>query len=98
MVVAQKTPIKVSKDLSGVSKSKEMFLSGSVNKSSFNIFGYSVSLIFIFFLFLGVFLLTDYYFAVKLNVFRLSGKNIAHLFFITFIVLGLCFITKVVIV
>jgi len=31
----------------------------------------------------------DFYFSVKLNIIRIGGKNVAHLIFIAFILLGL---------
>jgi len=55
-------------------------------------FSFDINLIFL--IFLALALVLDLYFSVKLNVVRISGKNIAHLIFISFIILGLTFITQ----
>lgn len=44
--------------------------------------------------FLMLALVLDFYFASKLNVVRIGGKNIAHFIFLGFIVVGLFLITK----
>jgi len=50
------------------------------------------SLIFLAFLILTF--IMDFYFASKLRIIRISGKNLAHLIFVGFIFLGLIFLTK----
>ncbi|MGB9883052.1 MAG: CAP domain-containing protein [Microgenomates group bacterium] len=48
----------------------------------------------IFFTFLIVALILDFYFVVKFNIIRISGKNLTHLIFIFFIIIGLLIMTK----
>ena len=50
------------------------------------------SLIFLTFLILAF--IMDFYFASKLRIIRITGKNIAHLIFIGFIFIGLLLLTK----
>lgn len=47
-----------------------------------------------FFLILGLVLLVDLYFANKFNLIRFTGKNIAHLIFIIFVVCSILLMTK----
>ena len=61
--------------------------SKNVGQISFN-----SSLIFLTFLFLAIIL--DFYFATKLHIIRITGKNLAHLIFIGFIFVGLLLLTK----
>lgn len=66
-------------------------------KTNFFIFPwltFSFNLNMIFLLFLLAALIFDFYFAAKINVFRTSGKNIAHIIFIGFIYIGLILLTK----
>ena len=49
----------------------------------------SLNVNYIFLIFLSLALIMDLYFSVKFNIIRVSGKNIAHLIFLAFIVLGL---------
>lgn len=44
--------------------------------------------------FLIIALVMDFYFAAKYNIVRLSGKNVAHLIFLGFILLGVVVLTK----
>lgn len=55
-------------------------------------FGFDINLLF--FLFFLFALILDFYYAIKLNVFRISGKNLAHFIFIFFILIGLIIISK----
>ena len=50
-------------------------------------FSFNLNVIFMIFLILA--LVLDFYFASKFNIIRISGKNIAHLLFIIFILIGL---------
>jgi len=59
---------------------------------SLNRFSFDVNLIFL--IFLALALIMDFYFSIKLNVIRISGKNVAHLIFIGFIILGLTLFTR----
>ena len=47
-----------------------------------------------FLLFIFIALLLDLYFASKKRVIRIGGKNIAHLLFVAFILIGILFITR----
>jgi hypothetical protein len=49
----------------------------------------SLNINYIFLIFLSLALIMDFYFSVKLNIIRIGGKNVAHLIFIAFILLGL---------
>lgn len=64
-------------------------LSKKINLSRFN---FDLNLIFL--IFIATALLMDLYFSIKFNILRISGKNIAHLIFITFIILGLTLFAK----
>lgn len=48
----------------------------------------------VFLLFLMLALVLDFYFASKLNIIRIGGKNIAHFIFIVFIFVGLLLVTR----
>lgn len=52
----------------------------------------NTNLIFLGFLMLA--LLLDFYFASKMNIIRIGGKNMAHLIFVGFIIIGLVFLTR----
>lgn len=49
---------------------------------------------YIFFLFLLLVLVLDFYIAAKNNIVRIAGKNIAHIIFISFILFSLWLVTK----
>ena len=61
-------------------------------KISLSSFSLNFNMIFI--IFLLVALVFDFYFACRLNVIRLTGKNIAHFLFIGFIGIGLIILTR----
>ncbi len=69
-------------------------LTQASQEKSFNITGllYNSNIVFLSFLLLA--LLLDFYFATKLHIVRVSGKNLAHVIFIGFIIFGLVFLTK----
>ncbi len=54
----------------------------------------SLNINYIFLLFLALALMMDFYFSVKFNIIRIGGKNIAHLIFIAFLILGLTFFVR----
>jgi hypothetical protein len=54
----------------------------------------SLNINYVFLLFLALALIMDFYFSVKFNVIRIGGKNIAHLIFIAFLILGLTFFVR----
>jgi hypothetical protein len=55
-------------------------------------FSFNINVIFLSFLLIA--LILDLYFASRLNIFRISGKNIAHIIFVGFICIGLWLLTK----
>lgn len=75
-------------------KRQPMVLAKTVAQPRIKIFNYSLSSVTLFLVFLVVVLLFDYLVAVKLHIVRVTGKNLAHIFFIIFIIAGLWFITK----
>ncbi len=69
-------------------------LAQASNQKSFNLAAFLFNSNVIFMSFLLLALLLDFYFAAKLHIVRVSGKNLAHFMFIGFIILGLIFLTK----
>lgn len=59
---------------------------------SFNNLSLDINIIFLGFLMLA--LVLDFYFASKLNIVRIGGKNIAHFIFLGFIFVGLLLLTR----
>lgn len=59
-------------------------------------FAFNINIIFFSFLLLA--LILDFYFVAKFRIIRISGKNLAHIIFITFIIIGLIIISKGVII
>jgi len=53
-----------------------------------------INFYYVFFGFLILALIMDFYFASKLNIIRITGKNFIHIIFIVFVMIGLIFITK----
>lgn len=73
--------------------SKTLVLSKrTANKFNLSQLSFGTNVVFMIFLLLA--LITDFYFATKLKVFRITGKNIAHFIFISFILGGLIFLTR----
>lgn len=74
--------------------SSSNILSKKVTKPKLNLlyFSLNINLAFIFFLIIA--LVLDFYFAMKMNIIRIRGKNLAHLIFLCFILIGLFYITK----
>jgi len=58
-------------------------------KPTFNLFNISFNFTYLFLAFLMLVLGIDFYFAAKMNIFRLNGKNIAHFVFLFSIFIGL---------
>lgn len=75
-------------------KMQPMILSKQSPSKTFSLNKFNLDINLIFLIFLGLALILDFYVSAKLNVFRLSGKNIAHLIFIGFIILGLTLVTR----
>lgn len=73
---------------------KEVILAKEANKPALRLFDFSFNLNAVFLGFLLLALALDFYFASKLNVIRIGGKNLAHFIFISFIFLGLFLFTR----
>ncbi len=71
-----------------------MILANRAQTKTFSLNKFNLDINFIFLLFLALTLILDFYVSIKLNVFRIGGKNIAHLIFIGFIILGLTLFTR----
>jgi hypothetical protein len=72
-----------------VAKRSEQIIAQKIVQPKINALNFSFNLNVIFMIFLIVALALDFYFASKLNVIRIAGKNTAHLLFIVFILIGL---------
>lgn len=64
------------------------------NKTIFNLSFLSFNINLLFFVFLILALILDFYFVVKFNIVRITGKNLTHIIFISFIIVGLLIISK----
>jgi len=75
-------------------KSENLQIPKQVAKQSkkINIFSFSLDFTYIFIFFLIIILLSDFYFAAKLNIFRIHGKNIAHLIFLITLLISISLI------
>ncbi|MGB9707197.1 MAG: CAP domain-containing protein [Microgenomates group bacterium] len=69
-------------------------LAQGVSEKKINLIGFAfnINMIFLFFLFIA--LMMDFYFANKLGVIRMTGKNLGHFIFITFLLLSLLIIKQ----
>lgn len=63
-------------------------------KEKFGLLNFSFNMNAAFILFLLTALILDFYFAARLHIIRIGGKNLAHFIFIGFIFLSLLFMTK----
>ncbi|PIY71613.1 hypothetical protein COY87_05285 [Candidatus Roizmanbacteria bacterium CG_4_10_14_0_8_um_filter_33_9] len=70
-------------------------LGNSEKRSVINIFSFSIEATYFFLIFFALVLMIDFVIASKLHIIRISGKNIAHLVFIGFILIAIVFILKV---
>lgn len=68
-------------------KSQLMILSKNTSRFAFNIN-------IVFFSFLLLTLILDFYFVAKFRIIRISGKTLAHIIFVTFIIISLLIISK----
>jgi hypothetical protein len=66
----------------------------NTNVPKINLFPIVYNLGTVFLLFLATALIFDFYFAKKLNVARISGRNLAHAMFVVFVFIGLMVISK----
>lgn len=70
----------------------QIVVNSKSNKLSLTNIPLNMNMIFLSFLLIALGL--DFYFATKLNIVRIGGKNIAHIIFISFIFVGLIVFTK----
>lgn len=89
----KKTPLIETKKTTAISNSS-LVLAQGVSEKKINItnFAFNMDMVFLFFLFLA--LIMDFYFANKLGIVRLTGKNLAHFIFIIFLILSLIIIKQ----
>lgn len=74
---------------------KPVILSQNTKKNSnFNLYKLTLNAETIFFIFLILSLIIDFYFVEKLGIIRFEGKNLAHFIFIFFVLLSLLIISK----
>ncbi len=74
---------------------KPVILSQNTKKNSnFNLYKLTLNAETIFFIFLILSLIIDFYFVEKLEIIRFEGKNLAHFIFIFFVLLSLLIISK----
>jgi len=74
------------------SSSSNVLANASAKK--FTLANFTLDINFLFLIFLAFALIMDLYFSVRLNIIRIRGKNIAHLIFIGFIILGLVLFSR----
>lgn len=91
---AEKVPQQQVVELSPVPKTKPAVLAKGIKIFPFNVTNLSLNINMIFLGFLMLALVLDLYFASKLNIVRIGGKNVAHFIFLAFIFIGLLLITK----
>lgn len=77
-----------------VPETKPEILAKASQVFPFNLSNFSLNINMIFLGFLMLALVLDFYFASKLNIVRIGGKNIAHFIFLGFIFVGLLLITR----
>lgn len=82
----------VAKKLAGQEKSVILAQKSSPAKNNLTLITFNSSIIFLIFFTLA--LVMDLYFATKLRIIRITGKNLSHLIFIGFIFMGLLLVTK----
>ncbi len=89
----KKAPIIETKKTTTISNSS-LVLAQGVSEKKINItnFAFNMNMVFLFFLFLA--LIMDFYFANKLGIVRLTGKNLSHFIFIIFLILSLIIIKQ----
>lgn len=75
-------------------KPQGSILAKEANKPYLNLLDFSFNFNFIFVTLMILLLILDFYFVAKSHVFRLSGKNIAHIIFLGFILSGIFYIAK----
>ena len=77
-----------------VPKTQPAILAKESRAFPFHIANLTLNMNYIFLGFLMLALVLDFYFASKLNIVRIGGKNVAHFIFLGFVFVGLLFLTK----
>lgn len=90
--VEAKTPVADNKPVLQQKQQAILAQKSSPQKNNLGQLSFNSSAVFIIFLLLAF--IVDFYFAAKLRVIRITGKNLAHLIFIGFIFVGLLLLTK----
>lgn len=93
--LALSTPLPIAENIRGASQkiqAAEVPVKPASGKAGVKAFSFDFTLSF--FLILGFVLLVDLYFANKFNLIRFTGKNVAHLIFIIFVVCSILLMTK----
>lgn len=73
---------------------KEAILAKQSIQSKFSLLNFSFNVNLVFFVFLLLALALDFYFACRLRLVRMTGKNLAHFIFISFLFIGLLAVTR----
>ena len=73
---------------------QQLVTANSAPKNAFSLPAITFDVNFIFFSFLLLALVLDFYFAARFHIVRISGKNLAHFIFIFFIIAGLLIIAR----
>lgn len=89
------TPVEI-KNISKLPVGNDMdnVLGNKEKRSVVNLFSFSVDATYFFLLFFAAVLIIDFIIASKLHIVRVSGKNLAHLVFVGFILFAVVFILK----
>jgi len=69
-------------------------LGNTEKRSVINLFSLSIDATYFFLIFFAIVLIVDFVIASKLHIIRISGKNLAHLVFVGFILIAAIFILK----
>lgn len=90
------TPLSQNKNISGLPVGNDMqnVLGNKEKRSVINLFSFSIDAMYFFLIFFVIALGVDFVIASKLHIVRISGKNLAHLVFIGFILIAAIFILK----
>lgn len=70
----------------------QIVLAKATQKAKINLFNYSFDMTYIFIAFLILVFVLDFFFAARLNIFRINGKSIAHVIFLVTILVAVAFI------
>lgn len=69
-------------------------LGNNKNRSFINLFSFSIDATYFFLVFFIIVLLVDFFIASKLHIIRVSGKNLAHIIFVGFVLAAVAFVLK----